>query len=191
MIECERIIESSKEIKQEAGTWFIQLPLILRWIILFPQKIFNWERRTGQRQNRFFPVKKGYSRINVKLKNFDGTELNGQGPEISKEEAALLFEKLEDVKEGDVLILAGSIPGSLPDSIYRDILARLEGRGILFVVDATKALLMNVLKYHPFLIKPNNHELGEICMTPAPKGKLVNAVGAGYSTLKKREEDEV
>lgn len=127
----------------------------------------------------------------MKLKNFDGTELNGQGPEISKEEAALLFEKLEDVKEGDVLILAGSIPGSLPDSIYRDILARLEGRGILFVVDATKALLMNVLKYHPFLIKPNNHKLGEICMTPAPKGKLVNAVGAGYSTLKKREEDEV
>lgn len=57
----------------------------------------------------------------MKLKNFDGTELNGQGPEISKEEAALLFEKLEDVKEGDVLILAGSIPGSLPDSIYRDI----------------------------------------------------------------------
>ena len=173
------------------------------------------------------PVKKGYSRINVKLKDFDGTELNGQGPEISKEEADQLFEKLEDVKEGDVLVLAGSIPGSLPDSIYRDILARLEGRGILFVVDATKVLLMNVLKYHPFFIKPNNHELGEIfgvelktreevipyakrlqeqgarnvlvsmagegavllaengeiCMTPAPKGRLVNAVGAGDSMV--------
>ena len=70
--------------------------------------------------------------------------------------------KLDTLKKGDVLILAGSIPASLPDSIYSDIMERLEGKGVMIVVDATKDLLVNVLKYHPFLIKPNNHELGDI-----------------------------
>lgn len=110
----------------------------------------------------FITVPEGFSRINVKMKDFDGTEINGMGPVIGQEAVEELMEKLRRLKEGDVLVLAGSIPKSLPDSIYRDILEELKGRGILFVVDATNDLLLNVLPYHPFLIKPNNHELGEI-----------------------------
>lgn len=175
----------------------------------------------------FIRTRTGFSRINVKLKDYDGTEINGMGPVIQEEEAENLMEKLRGLQEGDVLVLAGSIPESLPDSIYRDILAELQGKGILFVVDATKDLLLNVLEYQPFLIKPNNHELGEIFdvelktresvipyakklqekgarnvlvsmagagavlaaetgevyMLPAPKGTLVNAVGAGDSMV--------
>ena len=175
----------------------------------------------------FIRTRTGFSRINVKLKDYDGTEINGMGPVIDREEAEKLMEKLRHLKKGDVLVLAGSIPESLPDSIYRDILAELQGKGILFVVDATKDLLLHVLEYHPFLIKPNNHELGEIFdvelktrdavipyakklqekgarnvlvsmagegavlaaengevyMLPAPKGILVNAVGAGDSMV--------
>lgn len=110
----------------------------------------------------FITVPEGFSRINVKMKDFDGTEINGMGPVIGQDAVEELMEKLRLLKEGDVLVLAGSIPKSLPDSIYRDILQELKGKGILFVVDATKDLLLNVLPYHPFLIKPNNHELGEI-----------------------------
>jgi len=110
----------------------------------------------------FIHVEKGISRINVKLKDYDGTEINGMGPELDSSCVAQLYEKLEKLGEGDTLVLAGSIPKCLPDSAYSDILERLQDRGVLFVVDATKDLLLNVLKYHPFLIKPNNHELGEI-----------------------------
>lgn len=175
----------------------------------------------------FIRIEQGISRINVKLKDYDGTEINGMGPEIDGDSVERMFEKLDDLKAGDVLVLAGSIPKSLPDSIYSDILERLKDRDILFVVDATKELLLNVLQYRPFLIKPNNHELGEIFgtvletresvvpyalklqekggrnvmvsmggkgavlvdetgtvhMTEAPKGKLVNAVGAGDSMV--------
>ena len=84
------------------------------------------------------------------------------GPDIDQVHVSELFGKLDQLKAGDVLVLAGSIPKSLPDSIYRDILDRLQKKGVLFVVDATKDLLLNVLQYKPFLIKPNNHELGEI-----------------------------
>lgn len=112
--------------------------------------------------SEFIDVENGFSRINVKLQEFDGTEINGQGPVIGSEEVAQLMEKLDTLKEGDTLVLAGSIPASMPNSIYSDILARLEGRGVVFVVDATKDLLLNVLKYQPFLIKPNHHELGEL-----------------------------
>lgn len=110
----------------------------------------------------FISVNEGFSRINVKLKDFDGTEINGRGPEIGKEAVELLLKKLDRLKKDDILVLAGSIPESMPDSIYKDIMQRLADRGILFVVDATKDLLLNVLEYRPFLIKPNNHELGEI-----------------------------
>ncbi len=113
-------------------------------------------------KNDFIEMEEGFSRINVKLKDFDGTEINGMGPVINKEHLKLLMDRLEELKEGDTLVLAGKIPESMPDTIYEDILARLAGRGINFVVDATNNLLLNVLKYHPFLIKPNNHELGEI-----------------------------
>ena len=97
----------------------------------------------------FIRTKTGFSRINVKLKDYDGTEINGIGPVIQKEEAEKLMEKLKHLEEGDVLVLAGSIPESLPNSIYRDILAELQGKGILFVVDATKDLLLYVLEYEP------------------------------------------
>lgn len=175
----------------------------------------------------FIHIDKGLSRINVKLKDYDGTEINGMGPEIEQIYVNVLYEKLERLKAGDVLVLAGSIPKSLPDSIYSDILERICKKGVLSVVDATKDLLWNVLCYHPFLVKPNNHELGEIFqvtlntreevvpyakmlqeqgarnvlvsmagqgavlvdeqngvhMLAAPKGKLVNAVGAGDSMV--------
>jgi len=121
-------------------------------------------RRVGELgfRSEFIDVGNGFSRINVKMKEFDGTEINGQGPVIGEEAVGRLLERLDSLEEGDTLVLAGSIPSSMPDSIYSDILARLEGRGIVFVVDATKDLLLNVLKYRPFLIKPNHHELGEI-----------------------------
>lgn len=110
----------------------------------------------------FIRIEDGISRINVKLKSIDGTEINGMGPDISPEKTEELMKKLDVLVPGDVLVLAGSIPVSMPDDIYSRILERLEGKGVTFVVDATGELLLNVLKYHPFLIKPNNHELGDI-----------------------------
>ena len=175
----------------------------------------------------FIRVENGFSRINVKLKDYDGTEINGMGPDITKDSIDKMYEKLDRLQKGDALVLAGSIPKCLPDSIYSNIMERLQEKGILFVVDATKDLLLNVLQYKPFLIKPNNHELGEIFgvelhtredvvpyarklqekgarnvlvsmsgegavlvdetgsvhALPAPKGILVNAVGAGDSMV--------
>ncbi len=110
----------------------------------------------------FIQVEKGMSRINVKIKSQEETELNGMGPEITTEDLEILFHKLDCLSSGDVLILSGSIPKSIDDDIYERIMARLRGRGIRIVVDATKDLLINVLPYEPFLIKPNNHELGEM-----------------------------
>lgn len=110
----------------------------------------------------FIQIPEGISRINVKLKSIDGTEINGMGPEIAADKVEELMRKLDVLGEGDVLVLAGSIPASMPDDMYSRIMERLEGRGVLFFVDATGALLRNVLKYHPFLIKPNNHELGDL-----------------------------
>lgn len=175
----------------------------------------------------FVQLPEGFTRINVKVKADKETEINGQGPDISEAKREELFEKLDTLAEGDTLVLAGSIPKTLPDDIYEKIMARLEGRGIRIIVDAEKKLLLNVLKYHPFLIKPNNHELGDmfgvklttdeeiityakklqekgaqnvlismagdgaILLTadgkhyksPAPKGKLINSVGAGDSMV--------
>lgn len=175
----------------------------------------------------FIPIETGNSRINLKLKNIDGTEINGMGPDIGEDKVRELFAKLDLLEKGDMLILAGSIPASMPNSIYKDIMMYLEEKEIRFVVDATQDLLLNVLEHHPFLIKPNNHELGEIFhvelksrdeVVPyarklqemgarnvlvsmagegavlldengevhdhaAPKGKLVNAVGAGDSMV--------
>ncbi len=110
----------------------------------------------------FVHLESGFSRINVKIKSNDETDLNGQGPEISDKAISELYEKLDKLEEGDTLVLAGSIPDTLPSDIYEKILARLSGKKIKTVVDATKELLLNVLKYKPFLIKPNNHELGEM-----------------------------
>ncbi len=110
----------------------------------------------------FITVEKGMSRINVKLKAGEETEINGKGPDIGKDDLDKLFEKLEKLEDGDCLVLAGTIPPSLPSDIYEKIMAKLSGKKVDIVVDATKDLLLNVLKYHPFLIKPNNHELGEM-----------------------------
>ena len=175
----------------------------------------------------FIDIKEGVSRINVKMKDFDGTEINGMGPVIDEGALNALMKKLDMLKNGDVLVLAGSIPSSMPSDIYSRILEALNGRRIRFVVDATKNLLLNVLQFRPFLIKPNNHELGEIFgvtlvskddvvpyakklqemgavnvlvsmagegavfvdetgkvhQLDAPKGILVNAVGAGDSMV--------
>lgn len=113
----------------------------------------------------FIHLPEGNSRINVKIKHGDETEINGQGPIIAQEAIDALFEKLQTLGEDDILVLAGSIPNTLPEDIYEKILAALSGKGIRIAVDATKDLLLNVLKYHPFLIKPNNHELGEMFHT--------------------------
>lgn len=110
----------------------------------------------------FISLEQGFSRIDVKIKAGEETEVNGQGPDIPKDKRDLLFQKLEQLKENDTLVLAGSIPKTLPDDIYERIMARLEKNKLRIVVDAEKRLLLNVLKYHPFLIKPNQHELGDM-----------------------------
>lgn len=177
--------------------------------------------------NDFVQLNQGFSRINVKAKAENETEINGQGPDIDEAKLEELFTKLDQLQADDTLVLAGSIPKTLPDDIYQQIMVRLNGKGIRIIVDAEKKLLLNVLQYHPFLIKPNNHELGDmfgvtlttdaeiieyakklqakgaqnvlismagdgaILLTtdgttykcPAPKGKLVNSVGAGDSMV--------
>lgn len=110
----------------------------------------------------FVHLESGFSRINVKIKSAAETELNGRGPEIPEKALEELLQKLDKIVDGDTLVLAGSIPADLPEDIYEKILERLNGRKIRAVVDATKKLLLNVLKFKPFLIKPNNHELGEM-----------------------------
>ena len=110
----------------------------------------------------FIALEEGVTRINVKVKSDDEFEINGQGPRISEEKILQLYKKLDALESGDVLVLSGSIPNTLPDDMYERIMERLAGTGVRISVDATKDLLMNVLKYHPFLIKPNNHELGEM-----------------------------
>lgn len=175
----------------------------------------------------FISVEKGISRINVKLRSREETEINGQGPAIAEMDIKKLYEKLDTLSDGDILVLAGSIPDVMPGSMYMDIMKHLQNKDLKIVVDATKDLLVNVLQYHPFLIKPNNHELGEIFgvkignkadvityakkmqekgarnvlvsmagdgavlvaedgsifRSEAPKGKVVNSVGAGDSMV--------
>lgn len=110
----------------------------------------------------FIKLNKGLTRINVKLKGECITEINGSGPLIEKKDIDILFEKLDDIQSGDTLVLSGSIPKSLPDDIYEKIMQKLEDRNIRFIVDAEKDLLVNSLKYKPFLIKPNLEELSAI-----------------------------
>ena len=175
----------------------------------------------------FIPVKEGMTRINVKMRSDEESEINGQGPAILNDDIEKLYEKLEKLRDGDILVMAGSIPDVMPQTIYMDIMKYLADRNLKIVVDATKDLLVNVLQYHPFLIKPNNHELGEIFgvtlkersevipyakklqkmgaknvlismagdgavlvaedgnvyESEAPKGKVVNSVGAGDSMV--------
>ena len=110
----------------------------------------------------FIHVKKGLSRINVKMRSDEESEINGRGPEIMQEDIDKLYRQLDKLKDGDTLVLAGSIPSVMPESMYMDIMKYLKDKKVNIAVDATKDLLVNVLPYPPFLIKPNNHELGEI-----------------------------
>ena len=109
----------------------------------------------------FITLPKGNNRINVKLKDYDGTEINGSGPDIPNTKLEELLEQLNRLKDGDSLILAGSIPSSVSSNIYQIIMEELKPKKINIVVDATKELLMNALQFRPFLIKPNKHELEE------------------------------
>ena len=113
-------------------------------------------------QTGFVRLEKGFSRINVKIKSGTETELNGQGPDIPPHKLEELFSKLEGLREEDTIILAGSVPKSLPSDIYEKILGYFSGKNVRTVVDATGELLLNTLKYRPFLVKPNNFELGEL-----------------------------
>ena len=110
----------------------------------------------------FIHLDEGISRINVKIKGEAETEINAQGPKIPEDARKKLFDKVAALKDGDMIILAGSIPNSLPNDVYEKLIALVADKKVDVVVDATKDLLKNVLKYHPFLIKPNNHELGEM-----------------------------
>ena len=110
----------------------------------------------------FIKVKKGFTRINVKVKSEEETEINGQGPKISEEELNQFYKVIDKLVDGDILILSGSIPSCLDERLYESIMKKVEDRDIKVIVDATKNLLLNVLKYKPFFIKPNNHELAEM-----------------------------
>lgn len=110
----------------------------------------------------FIKLKDGMSRINVKIKADVESEINGGGPDISEEALNNLYEKLDKLVNGDILVLAGSIPKSMPVDIYERIMKKLQNRGVKFIVDTTGESLLKVLKYNPFLIKPNHHELGEL-----------------------------
>lgn len=114
----------------------------------------------------FIRVSEGFSRINIKIKSKEETELNGRGPVIGVDDLKAMFEKTEKLVDGDILVLAGSIPGLLPSNIYSSILERLTDKNIKVIVDATGNLLVNALQYGPFLIKPNIYELSEIFQKP-------------------------
>ena len=107
-------------------------------------------------------VKEGFTRINAKVKAVEETELNGQGPRIAPEEVDALFSKLDVLGQDDTLVISGSVPNTLPSDMYEQVMERLAGHGVRIVVDAERDLLTRVLPYRPFLVKPNNHELGDI-----------------------------
>lgn len=113
-------------------------------------------------RSEFIRLEGGFTRINLKLSSIEGTEINGRGPEISGEKLDLLLKRLDSLGRGDVLFLSGSIPASVPDDIYRTIMERMAGREVMTVVDAAGELLTGAIPCRPFLIKPNQHELGEI-----------------------------
>lgn len=113
-------------------------------------------------QNNFINVEKGMSRVNMKIVSDTETAINGQGPQITDEDIGILFARLRCLVDGDYLVLAGHIPDILPSSMYEQVLQFLNGRSLNVVVDAEKELLTGTLKYHPWLIKPNRDELGEI-----------------------------
>jgi 1-phosphofructokinase len=186
-------------------------------------------RRVRERgcSERFISLDEGFSRINVKIKTNEESEINGAGPVVSEDALYRFFDMIDELQSGDILVLSGSVPKSIPETIYRDIAERLAGRGIEIAVDASGMLLTDILPYRPFLIKPNHHELSEIFgvsiktaedaahyagklqemgarnvlvsmaeegafllaedgrayLASAPRGNVVNSVGAGDSML--------
>lgn len=183
--------------------------------------------QTSGAKSDFIHVAEGMSRINMKIKAAEETEINGIGPKILESDIDALYARLDALQRGDTLVIAGSVPSMLPSDMYERIMDRLDRRGIDIVVDAERDLLVKVLRYHPFLIKPNNHELGaifgvelstrdevvpyarklqekgarnvlvsmagegavlvpesgDVIMSEAPKGTVVNSVGAGDSMV--------
>lgn len=113
----------------------------------------------------FIKLEKGISRINIKIKADDETEINCQGPHIDESKLERLLNKVDRIKDGDTIVIAGNVPNTMPDDVYERILERIKGKKVRIVVDATKKLLLNSLKYKPFLIKPNRQELSEIFET--------------------------
>jgi 1-phosphofructokinase len=134
----------------------------LGFIAGFTGKEIERRVRAAGIRSEFIELHEGFSRINVKLKAGQETEINGQGPKIPGDAVERLLKKLDALQRGDTLVLAGTIPSSLSRDAYETILSRLDGRGVNTVVDATGELMLNVLRYRPFLVKPNSHELGEI-----------------------------
>lgn len=110
----------------------------------------------------FIEVSRGFTRINLKIKAGEETEINGLGPDIGPEEVQALYDRLDRVKSGDFLFLSGSIPASLGKDFYQKIMESLAGRGVEVVVDATGESLTSTLPYRPFLVKPNRRELEEL-----------------------------
>ena len=127
--------------------------------------------------NDFIYLENSISRINIKLKTIVESEINANGPEYSKKDIDSLIEKIKRLKDDDYLILAGSIPKSLPTDIYSDIMQELKHKNIKIIVDATKNLLLNVLKYKPFLVKPNLSELEELFDTKIQKDEDIIKYG--------------
>lgn len=159
----ELILPGGKGINVSTVLWNLGIEsTALGFVAGFTGDVIEREVRKLGVRSGFIHLEDGISRINLKLRNIEGTEINGQGPAIGEAQVERLMGQLNELKQGDVLVLAGSIPSTMPDDMYRRIMAMLSGRGVTTVVDATKELLLPVLEYHPFLIKPNNHELGEI-----------------------------
>lgn len=175
----------------------------------------------------FIEVKEGFTRINVKISSNEETALNGNGPKITDKDIEKLLEKIKVINKENMVIISGNIPKGINKKIYEIICEELEKNGVTFIVDATQELLINILKYKPFLIKPNKEELeetfkikiqtkddiiihakklqqmgainvlislggdgailvtaqNEIYYSKAPKGKIVNTVGAGDSMV--------
>ncbi len=166
----------------------------LGFVAGFTGKALEDGLKAGGIPTDFVWLEEGLTRVNVKIRSGGGggeTEINSQGPAIPAPALEALLQKLDRLTGGDVLVLAGSLPAGLPGDVYQTILARVEGRGVLTVVDAARDLLKGVLPCRPFLIKPNSAELGELFgrvpsrrrrkFSPAPKASRLREPGTSWS----------
>lgn len=161
--ETERLYPGGKGINVSLVLGNLQVPSkMLGFVAGFTGQEIERLARANGGDCDFIHLDTGWSRINLKVSAADETAVNGMGPQIPQDKLQALLEQLDALQAGDTVVLAGSIPHDIPDDIYEHILQRLEGKGIQAVVDATGDLLKNVIKYKPFLIKPNIDELGEL-----------------------------